>query len=308
MWPLDKSIENGTRARGQPHLLSGEASLPVFMERNDPRSSNWSGSAFCGAAQARLALPAPERVRAAPPGSVTCAACRHGHANPTCDATGQLGKRAAGQPSETAMAARSATPDFGDDGVDEVDGRFPEPVAEPRSDADDPPALTSGFFGRRKVVPPIGEAKTPTSTKSRTSQAEEKLEEMLESGKHFLEGLGTGRHGVKRQDTLDKNYWLSLEDEASKSKQFGSHPDLILKQKNRKKCRLRSIEQCEFPKSLKDKNLWVLNPQNRYSWDLTILVLIILVMVLAQIILMMTKKKKKIKNQLKVVMQRMQLF
>ncbi|CAH0368963.1 unnamed protein product [Pelagomonas calceolata] len=179
------------------------------------------------------------------------------------------------------MAARSATPDFGDDGVDEVDGRFPEPVAEPRSDADDPPALTSGFFGRRKVVPPIGEAKTPTSTKSRTSQAEEKLEEMLESGKHFLEGLGTGRHGVKRQDTLDKNYWLSLEDEASKSKQFGSHPDLILKQKNRKKCRLRSIEQCEFPKSLKDKNLWVLNPQNRYSWDLTILVLIILVMVLA---------------------------
>ena len=62
------------------------------------------------------------------------------------------------------MAARSATPDFGDDGVDEVDGRFPEPVAEPRSDADDPPALTSGFFGRRKAVPPIGEAKTPTST------------------------------------------------------------------------------------------------------------------------------------------------
>ena len=123
------------------------------------------------------------------------------------------------------MAARSATPDFGDDGVDEVDGRFPEPVAEPRTDADDPPALTSGFFGRRKAVPPIGEAKTPTSTKSRTSQAEEKLEEMLESGKHFLEGLGTGRHGVKRQDTLDKNYWLSLEHEASKSKQFGSHPD-----------------------------------------------------------------------------------
>ena len=181
------------------------------------------------------------------------------------------------------MAARSATPDFGDDGVDEVDGRFPEPV---RSDAapaanDDPPQLTTGFFGRRKVVPPIGEAKTPTSTKSRTSQAEEKLEEMLESGKHFLEGLGTGRHGVKRQDTLDKNYWLSLEDEASKSKQFASHPDLILKQKKHKKCRLRSIEQCEFPKSLKDKNLWVLNPQNRYSWDLTILVLIILVMVLA---------------------------
>ena len=76
------------------------------------------------------------------------------------------------------MAARSATPDFGDDGVDEVDGRFPEPVAEPRPDADDPPALTSGFFGRRKAVPPIGEAKTPTSTKSRTSQAEEKLEEL----------------------------------------------------------------------------------------------------------------------------------
>ena len=194
---------------------------------------------------------------------------------------GVLGKSRRAALSETAMAARSATPDFGDDGVDEVDGRFPEPVAEPRTDADDPPALTSGFFGRRKVVPPIGEAKTPTSTKSRTSQAEEKLEEMLESGKHFLEGLGTGRHGVKRQDTLDKNYWLSLEDEASKSKQFGSHPDLILKQKNRKKCRLRSIEQCEFPKSLKDKNLWVLNPQNRYSWDLTILVLIILVMVLA---------------------------
>ena len=56
------------------------------------------------------------------------------------------------------MAARSATPDFGDDGVDEVDGRFPEPVrSETRPpDADDPPALTSGFFGRRKVVPPIG--------------------------------------------------------------------------------------------------------------------------------------------------------
>ena len=88
------------------------------------------------------------------------------------------------------MAARSATPDFGDDGVDEVDGRFPEPVAEPRTDADDPPALTSGFFGRRKVVPPIGtEAKTPTSTKSRTSQAEEKLEEMDQKFEHNIAAM-----------------------------------------------------------------------------------------------------------------------
>ena len=71
------------------------------------------------------------------------------------------------------MAARGGA-DFGDDGVDEVDGRFPE-LLQSR----DPMRTTGSSWrpvssgGARWCRPSARQ--TPTSTKSRTSQAEEKL-------------------------------------------------------------------------------------------------------------------------------------
>ena len=83
-------------------------------------SSNWSGSARRGAL--KLASHQRRGVRAAPRATLRVPRVARAH-RPQVRRLRRRGKSRGAALSETAMAARSG-PDFGDDGVDEVDGRF----------------------------------------------------------------------------------------------------------------------------------------------------------------------------------------
>jgi hypothetical protein len=159
--------------------------------------------------------------------------------------------------------SRAATPDFEDAGLDEVRLEPPPP----------PPKLATSFFGlsrgATKDGSSVGGFSPASSVGSTLHQAEEKVETMAKWGVHLLDHA-----------TLDKNYWMSLEDEASRSKYDNPSNDLMIdrkRQQSRKKCRVMSEDQVPFPLT----DLWVGNPLTRYRWDLTILVLIIVVMVSA---------------------------
>ena len=121
--------------------------------------------------------------------------------------------------------------------------------------------MTSVFLGERKAVPPIGSEDANVYEPDVASG--EKLEEMLESGKHFLEvGHGQARCQAPRHPRQGR--WLSLG--RGVQKQAVRATRFILSRRTARG-RPAIYRACEFPKSLKDKNLWVLNPQNRYSWD-----------------------------------------
>ena len=154
----------------------------IFMGMLD-RFHQLVGFSVCGAAQARLALPAPGAS-----GSLRAArvACRHGHTTLARHCAAYLKSRRAAL-SETADGAR-ATPDLGTT----VTAGF-RACCRAAIRCGRPAGADVRFF--EEAQSHHRRRKTPTSTKSRTSQAEEKLEEMLESGKYFLKDWAR-RHGL----------------------------------------------------------------------------------------------------------------